>query len=91
MKIYQRPAFIRAFKKLSEAEQEAVRRRAYKAAEVIGFPHLHSGIGLRSIGRYREFRIGLKLRVLFLLEGGDMHLVTVGDHGEIQNYIRNNG
>ena len=91
MNIYQRPAFLRAVKKLPPEEQALVRQRARRAAQIIGHPHLHSGIGLRPFGRYREFRAGLKLRCLFLLESGDMHLVIVGNHDEIAAYIRNNG
>jgi len=91
VKIFQRPAFIRSLKKLTEKDQELVRQRARRAAEIIGHPHLHSGIGLRTFGRYREFRTGLKLRCLFLIESGDMHLVIVGTHDEIAAYLRNNG
>jgi len=91
MKIYQRPAFLRAMKKLPEKEQEFVRQRARRAAEVLGHPHVHSGIGLRPFGRYKEFRIGLNLRCLFLLEKGDMHLIIVGTHDGISAYVRNNG
>jgi hypothetical protein len=91
MNIYQRPAFIRALKKFPPKEQELVRQRARKAAEIIGHPHLHSSIGLRPFGRYKEFRVGLKLRCLFLLESGDMHLVIFGSHDEIATYVKNNG
>lgn len=89
--IYQRPAFVRALKKLPSKEQELVRQRARQAEAMLGQPHLHSGIGLRPFGRYQEFRVGLRLRCLFLMESGDIHLVTVGTHDEIANYIRNNG
>jgi mRNA-degrading endonuclease RelE of RelBE toxin-antitoxin system len=88
--IYQTPAFIRSLKKLPPKEQELTRQRARKAAEILGHPHLHSSIGLRPFGPYKEFRIGLKLRCLFLLERGDIHLIIVGHHDEIANYIRNN-
>lgn len=91
MNIYQRPAFIRALRKLPEATQERARLRARQAAAVFGHPHQHAGIGLRSFGRYFEFRIGLDLRCLFLIEAGDMHLVIVGDHNAIAGYVRNNG
>jgi hypothetical protein len=89
--IYQRPAFVRAMKALTASEQELVRQRARKAAEIVGHPHLHSGIGLRPFGRYKEFRVGLRLRCLFLIEGGDLHLVTVGNHDSVARYLRNNG
>ncbi len=91
MNIYQRPAFVRAIKKRPAAEQEQIRQRARRVAEVIGDPHAHSGLGLRPFGRYFEFRLGLQIRCLFLLEGGDMHLVMVGSHDELSAYIRDNG
>lgn len=91
MKIYQRPAFVRALKKLSEAKQELVRQRARRAAEILGHPHEHSGVGLRAFGRYKEFRAGLHLRCLFLLADGDIHLIIVGSQDDIASYVRNNG
>jgi hypothetical protein len=91
VKIYQRPAFVRSLRKLPEDTQEQVRQRARRAAQLLGQPHEHSGLGLRPFGRYFEFRIGLRLRCLFLIEGGDMHLVNVGPHDELAAYIRNNG
>jgi len=88
--VYQRPSFVRALKKLTPAQQEAVRAGARRTAQIIGHPHLHSGSGMRPFGAYKEFRVGLNLRCLFLLEGGDMHLVTVGTHDQVGDYLRNN-
>ena len=90
MNIYQRPTFVRAMKKRPEADQEQIRQRARRVAEVIGNPHAHSGLGVRPFGRYFEFRVGLHTRCLFLLDGSDMHLVIVGTHDELSAYIRNN-
>ena len=90
MNIYQRPAFVRALRRRSAAEQEQIRQRARRVAEVIGRPQAHSGLGVRPLGQYFEFRVGLQLRCLFLLEGGDMPLVMVGSHDELSDYIRNN-
>jgi hypothetical protein len=89
--LYQRPAFVRAMKRRPAARQEEIRQRARRVAQVIGDPHAHSGLGIRPFGRYFEFRVGLQIRCLFLLEGGDMHLVMVGSHDELSTYIRNNG
>jgi hypothetical protein len=90
VRIYQRPAFLRALNKLPAATQTLVRAQARHAAESIGKPHLHSGVGIRPFGPYLEFRVRLDLRCLFLLEGGDLHLVVVGSHKEIATYVRNN-
>jgi hypothetical protein len=74
--IYQRPAFRRALRKYSGADQERIRQRARRVAEVIGQPHEHSGFSVGPFGRYFEFRIGLSVRCLFLLEGGDQSYGT---------------
>ena len=91
MSIYQRPAFLRALRKYFDSDQERIRQRARRVAEVIGQPHAHSGFSVRPFGRYFEFRLGLSVRCLFLLEGGDLHLVIVGTHDEVAAYVRNNG
>jgi hypothetical protein len=71
--------------------QEKIKARARALPDVLGKPHLHSGMSLRPLGRYIEFRVGLDLRCLFLVEGGDIHLITAGTHDEIAAYVRNNG
>ncbi len=91
MNIYTRPHFRRALKRYDVRTQEKITARARALPDVVGRPHLHAGIGLRPFGRYFEFRVGLELRCLFLVEGGDIHLVTIGTHNEIAAYIRNNG
>jgi len=88
--IYQRPQFARRFRKLTDADKQELRETATRLPSVIGKPHVHSGLGLRSFGRYFEFRVGIELRVLFLVEGGDIHLVTVGTHDEIRAYVKDN-
>ncbi|HEY5345966.1 MAG TPA: hypothetical protein VIK62_06440 [Verrucomicrobiae bacterium] len=57
--------------------------------QAFGRPHLHSGIGLRAFGKYFEFRAGLELRILFLAEGGDLHLCFVGNHNQVRAFIKN--
>lgn len=90
MKIFMRPAFARRFRKLAPEQQAEVRAAAMRLPDVFGRPHLHAGLGLRSFGRYFEFRAGLAVRVLFLVEGGDAHLVTFGGHDAIRAYVKNN-
>jgi hypothetical protein len=49
---------------------------------------VHQGLGVRKVGKYFEFRVGLRLRVLFLVRKGDAVLVTLGDHDEIARFVR---
>ena len=90
MRIFYRPAFARSFKGLSAAEQQDVRAAQAQLSKAFGRPHLHAGLGIRRFGNYFEFRAGLKLRVLFVIESGDAVLVTVGNHDDVRRYIKEN-
>jgi len=88
---FQQPSFQRAWKKLAPAAQTAVTAAVARLETSFGRPHLHAGIGLRPFGRYFELRAGLGLRVLFLVDGGDFFLITVGSHDHVRAYLKNNG
>ena len=87
--IYTRPKFDRSFRSLTPPQQSAVKAAIVRLESSFGRPHLHSGIGLRPFGKYFEFRAGLGLRILFLPEGGDLHLCCVGNHDQVRAYIKN--
>lgn len=63
---------------------------AQRLPEVFGRPHEHSGLSVRRIGTFYEFRVGLHLRVVFLLSKGDAILLTVGNHDEVVRFVREN-
>ena len=90
MTILSRPSFERAYKNLSSEAQAEVRSAAALLPEAFGKPHVHQGLGVRKVGKYFEFRVGLKLRVLFVVRKGDAILVTVGDHDGIVRFVRDN-
>lgn len=86
--IFTRPKFDRAYRSLPVQQQAAVKASIARVEPAFGRPHLHSGIGLRPFGKYFEFRAGLELRVLFLAEGGDLHLCFVGNHNQVRAFIK---
>jgi len=88
---FQQPSFQRAWKKLPPAAQTTVTAAVGRLETSFGRPHLHAGIGLRPFGRYFELRASLGLRVLFLVDGGDFFLITVGPHDHVRAYLKNNG
>ncbi len=90
MRVLYRASFARAFKDLPAASQADVREAQSQLANVFGRPHLHAGIGIRRIGQFFEFRAGLKLRVIFLVDQGDAVLLTVGNHDQVARWIRDN-
>jgi hypothetical protein len=88
--ILTRSSYQRAFKRLSPPQQNNVNAAITRLPEIFGRPHLHSGIGIRPFGQFYECRAGRDLRVLFVVDGGDFILVTVGDHNVVASFIRNN-
>jgi mRNA-degrading endonuclease RelE of RelBE toxin-antitoxin system len=86
--VLRKTSFERAFKKLRADRQEEIRDAARRLPEAFKSPHVHSGLGIRRMGNYFEFRVGLDLRVLFLVVDGDIILETVGNHDEIRRFIK---
>ncbi len=60
-----------------------------EAVRVFGFPHLHSGLGLRRIPPFMECRCGLDLRLVFQREGQDLVFHLCGTHNEVRAFLRN--
>ena len=55
-----------------------------------GKPHAHSGYALRRLARgLYEMRAGLGLRVVFDAAGGRLRCDFVGNHDDVQTYLRN--
>jgi mRNA-degrading endonuclease RelE of RelBE toxin-antitoxin system len=88
--VYARASFDRALKKLPNDSQELVLATARRLPDVFGRPHQHSGMSVRRIGDFYEFRVGLQWRVVFLLSKGDAILLTVGNHDEVARFVREN-
>ena len=88
--IYTRSGFDRRYKKLPGPQRARIDAAIERFSEAIGHPHEHRGLGLRTFGRYLEFRAGLDLRVLALAESGDYFLMCVGDHDTIRAYVKQN-
>ena len=90
VKIFTRSSYDRAFKKLTGPEKAAVNAAVSRLPDSVGHPHTHSGTGIRRVGKYLEYRVGLLLRVLFYLLDGDIFLATIGNHSDIARYVKEN-
>jgi hypothetical protein len=57
----------------------------------MGSPHIHSGLSIRKLRpAIFEFRAGLKTRVLFARDSGDIVLVFAGDHDQVRAWLKEN-
>jgi hypothetical protein len=79
--------YDRAFDRLTIAVQDEVLEAIPSLAAAFGKPHAH--LGLRKLGgRVYEFRVGLKLRIVFRHDADTLFLLLIGTHDEVRRFIR---
>ncbi len=85
-----RPKAADALEKLPEDGAAAVRAALGEIPAAFGRPHLHSGLGIRQLrpGTY-EARAGRHLRAVFNREGDTLVVELLGNHNDVQRYLRN--
>ena len=83
--------FLRDFDKLSAAEQEEVIRAIESLiAHLNARQPLSKGLGLKKLTRrHWEIRAGLQLRVVYELEQSLISLIIVGNHNDVERFLRN--
>ncbi len=85
------PRFLRLAKKLNAGERRKVQEAIDAAVEAWGNPHSHAGAGIRRLrGNAFECRCGLHLRLIFFAEAGVLNFLMLGDHDDVQKFLREN-
>ena len=69
------------------------RRKVGAAVESVranwGQPHRHTGAGIRRLGAdLHECRVGLQTRLLFQNIGSSLYFHFIGNHDEVQKFLR---
>lgn len=83
------PRFKKTARELDAGDFERLADAIERLQAEFGQPHLHSALGIRKIAaHYFEFRVGLKLRVVFRAERGRLALFLVGSHEDVQRFLR---
>jgi len=83
-------AFRRQMKKCDAETRLRVFEAMNLAAATFGQPHLHSGRGIRELGKgMYECRAGIALRLLFKREGDALLFEFAGTHDEVREWIKN--
>ena len=90
MRIALAERFQRDVRALTTTQRGAVFEVLLSLPRAIGDPHLHAGIGIRKLHQSGiwEARLGLGLRLVFVLEPDLLTLVRVGSHDEIRRYLK---
>ncbi len=76
----------------TDEELLEVKQRCVQLAAGFGEPHLHSGLGIRSLREgHFEFRVSKGLRVIFLLiRPRTVRLMMIGSHDDVRAWIKEN-
>jgi hypothetical protein len=83
------PSFEKTFKALSVADRERVKHAMQVLDTFYETGVRPPGLGLKKLSeRIWEVRAGLRLRVIFGLEGDILTWGIVGDHEQIRRYLR---
>ena len=87
MKIETTRQYDRAFDRLPVSVQDEVLKAIPSLTAAFGKPHAH--FGLRKLGgRVYEFRVGLRLRIVFRHDADTLFLLLIGTDDEVRRFIR---
>lgn len=83
------PAVLKRLEELSRPERVACLEALLQLCQTFGKPHVHSGVSIRKLGsKLFECRVNLALRFLFQDRPGNLYILFLGNHDEIQALLR---
>jgi mRNA-degrading endonuclease RelE of RelBE toxin-antitoxin system len=89
MRIDLHPRFRRRVAKLGAAERTQIADALRTLQDGFGFPHLHSGLGIRRLRKgLFECRPGLQWRIVFFAEKGTITAYDVLTHDQLKAWLR---
>ncbi len=89
MRIDLHPRFRKSVEKLGAAERNQVADCLAALRDGFGFPHLHSGLGIRRLRKdLFECRAGLHWRIIFFAEKGVLTAYDVMTHDQLRDWLR---
>lgn len=90
MRIALSERFQRDVRALRDDQRAAVFETLLALPRALGAPHAHAGLGLRKIhaSGIWEARVGLGLRMVFVVEKQTAILVRIGTHEDVRQFLR---
>jgi len=89
VKIELHPRFLKRVKTLGATEREELTDALRALGAGFGFPHLHSGLGIRRLRKdLFECRASLHLRIVFFAERGLLTAYDAMTHDEVKTWLR---
>lgn len=81
-------SFDRSFEKLPRPIQSRVKQGISKFLDYLESRKIPHGLGLKKLKHgFWEIRVGLSYRVLFKIEAQTLHIVFVGTHEDIRQFL----
>ena len=83
-------SFERSLKKLSNNDRKLLVAALEKFNRFLSTGDIPAGLGFKKINHDKyEFRVDLRLRVVFKQDPEAVYLVLAGSHDEVRKYLRN--
>ena len=83
------PEVMKRLGSLPKSERAECLQALCDLCETFGRPHVHGGVGIRKLGGHLfECRGNLALRFIFLDRPDSLYVRLLGDHAEVQQFLR---
>ena len=84
-------SFERSLQNLSLEEKKQIKKSLYQLIDAFQSQTITPGLGLKKVSSaIWELRVGLRLRVVFVLEEDLVKWSFVGNHDEVRRFIKSN-
>lgn len=84
------PSFERSHKNLSSSQRKQVAESLQDFNLFLLTGQFSPGLGFKKINHDKyEIRVDIRLRVIIKAEGDTFYLILVGNHEDVQRYLRN--
>lgn len=81
--------FEAAYRHLPENEKRLVDKALENFQKYLDTGEIPGGLGVKHLGRRTyEFRAGLALRIIYVVEGEQIILALLGSHDEVRRFLR---
>ncbi|MBI4353301.1 MAG: hypothetical protein HY593_05180 [Candidatus Omnitrophica bacterium] len=88
-RIITKPRFERAYQALSSSAQEAVDAALRQFGHYLKIGAAPVGFGMKHLGKgVYEFRAGLALRIVYIVEEDEIVLSLLGTHDEVRRFLK---
>ena len=86
-----KPSFDRSVKDFHAREKEEIKTAAVLLVKILSREEVaRKGVGLKHLrGNFWEFRKGLRIRILFHLQGDLVEFILAGNHDDVKRFLKN--